>query len=335
MPGRADRVAHVVQAVEGGDQVVAACPAKSWALAISKSIRSATPASAARLRASSIDSVVVVAAHEPRLWGSARRAGWSRRRARSRRRRPWPRPRSLASTPSSAGIQRGHQVGEVAGPEELLAADEDLVVVLVPAHTGAGAERLLDPVDRLQRAERQHEGAGRVDRAVGVRQHEGLLLGHRPDVALGVVGDVATGGLARAATRRRTAGRSRSAGPGRRPCPAPRPAPGTSPSRCPRTTPPAVIVAPEVTDEAPQHLVQLVVVHVDVPPGPAGAVRGRGRGRDPVYERRREGRDIRGNPYGTEGRRPAAAAHAATPARLGTPSRDMTVAARASRRSSR
>jgi hypothetical protein len=34
------------------------------------------------------------------------------------------------------------EVGDVAGAEELLAADEDVPVVLVPAHPGTGAERL-------------------------------------------------------------------------------------------------------------------------------------------------------------------------------------------------
>ena len=45
-------------------------------------------------------------------------------------------------------VERGDpgrdQVGDVAGTEELLAAGEDLLVVLVPAHAAAGAERLGD-----------------------------------------------------------------------------------------------------------------------------------------------------------------------------------------------
>ena len=37
-----------------------------------------------------------------------------------------------------------HQLGHVAGPVERVAADEDVLVVLVPGDAGAGAERLGD-----------------------------------------------------------------------------------------------------------------------------------------------------------------------------------------------
>ena len=53
--GRAERVAHVVQAVEGGDEVVAGSQ-NAWAPAVSTLTRSATPASATRLRASRTES---------------------------------------------------------------------------------------------------------------------------------------------------------------------------------------------------------------------------------------------------------------------------------------
>ena len=52
------------------------------------------------------------------------------------------------------------EVGHVAGAEELLAAGEHVVVVLVPAHPGAGAERLGDLRLGLQRAEGEHERPG-------------------------------------------------------------------------------------------------------------------------------------------------------------------------------
>ena len=61
---------------------------------------------------------------------------------------------------------------------------------------GAGAERLGDPRLRLQRAERQHERARRVDAAVRVRQDERLLLGHRVGAAVGVELHVPAGRLA-------------------------------------------------------------------------------------------------------------------------------------------
>ncbi len=104
--------------------------------------------------------------------------------------------RQLVRDPVERRDPGRHQVGDVARAEELLAADEDVLVVLVPAQPGAGAEPLGDLRLGLQRAQRQHERARRVDRAVRVGQHEGLLLGHRKGVAVRVVLDVAAGRLA-------------------------------------------------------------------------------------------------------------------------------------------
>jgi hypothetical protein len=73
---------------------------------------------------------------------------------------------------------RCHQVGDVAGPEEQFTAAEDIVVMFVPAHPGAGAERVGDARLGLEGAEREHERAGGVDAAVRVGQRERLLLGH-------------------------------------------------------------------------------------------------------------------------------------------------------------
>ena len=53
--------------------------------------------------------------------------------------------RSLPCTSVQRRDPGRDQVGDVAGPEELLAPDEDVLVVLVPAQPGAGAERLGDP----------------------------------------------------------------------------------------------------------------------------------------------------------------------------------------------
>jgi hypothetical protein len=38
------------------------------------------------------------------------------------------------------GDPRWHQVGGVAGPEELLASKEDVLVMFMPAYAGAGAD---------------------------------------------------------------------------------------------------------------------------------------------------------------------------------------------------
>ena len=65
----------------------------------------------------------------------------------------------------------------------MLAPGEYVLVVLVPAHAGAGPERLGDPRLGLQRAQRQHERARqRSSVAVRVGQRERLLLGQREPV---------------------------------------------------------------------------------------------------------------------------------------------------------
>ena len=152
------------------------------------------------------------------------------------------------------------QVGDVAGPEELLAAGEDVLVLLVPAQAGAGAERLGDPRLGPQRAEGQHERAGRVDAAVRVGQHERLLLGHRVGVVGRVVLDVAARGLAaqpfgdvtRAGLGVRWPARSAVAGAAARAL--------YRPSRWPMTTLPAATVAPRSVTNLPRNSLQLVVV---------------------------------------------------------------------------
>ena len=63
---------------------------------------------------------------------------------------PWPQPTSATLAPASSfalhAVERRDplrdQVGPVAGPEEPLGAAEQAVVVLVPAHAVAAAERL-------------------------------------------------------------------------------------------------------------------------------------------------------------------------------------------------
>ena len=108
-----------------------------------------------------------------------------------------PSPQPMSATVAPARSLSGHavqrrdpgwdQVGEVAGPEELLASEEHVLVVLVPAHPGAGAERLGDARLGLQRAEREHERAGNIHGAVRVGQRERLLFGHRVGLRGGVV----------------------------------------------------------------------------------------------------------------------------------------------------
>ena len=170
-------------------------PENCWAPATSKLTRSATPASEARLLASCDRAVVVVGAGEGRRrerLGHQHGAG------------PVAAPdvgHPTALLELGLGAVEGrdplrHQMGEVAGPEELLAAAEDLLVVLVPADTGPGAVGLLHAWHGGERAEGQLERAGQEQWSVGVGESERLLLGHRVAVVVGVVLDVAAGGLA-------------------------------------------------------------------------------------------------------------------------------------------
>ncbi len=74
------------------------------------------------------------------------------------------------------GNPRAHEIGGVAGTEELLAAVKDAVVVLVPAHAGAGAEGFGNARNRSQRSQREFERARQIGGTVFVGQSEGLLF---------------------------------------------------------------------------------------------------------------------------------------------------------------
>ena len=168
------------------------------------------------------------------------------------------------------------EAGGIAGLEELLTADEDVRVVLVPAQAAARSEGFGDPRFGLQRSERQHECAWRVDVAVWISQRIRLLLGHRVAIRGRVVFDVAAGRLAaqpfgdvtRAGTRahRQLVGARRPGG------------------QClvqaePVTDDhvPGRHCRPQVRNERAQEFVQLVVVdrHNETPWPPPDAVRAR------------------------------------------------------------
>ena len=76
-------------------------------------------------------------------------------------------------------IERGQplraQVGVVAGPEELLAAVEDIGPVLVPAEPGPAARRFCDPRRVDHRTERELEEPGKVAGAACVCEGHRLL----------------------------------------------------------------------------------------------------------------------------------------------------------------
>ena len=132
VPGRADRIAHVVQAVEGRDEVVARRREAGGRRDLEAHAVGDARRRGALARPLDRRRVVVEAdegrARERLRHEDGRRAvpaadvGDAARRA-----------RSFASTPSSAGIHAGTRLRGVAGAEEALGALEHAVVVLVPA----------------------------------------------------------------------------------------------------------------------------------------------------------------------------------------------------------
>src|SRR5262249_48282490 len=115
------------------------------------------------------------------------------------------------------------QVGQVAGPEEALHADEQLGIVLVPADALAGPERLDDPGRDLRRRDHALEAAedagGAFVRPEGGRGGVGARVAARRRGAAGArlpgepLADVALGG----ARARGELGGREAAGPGHGP----------------------------------------------------------------------------------------------------------------------
>ena len=189
VPGRADRVAHVVQAVEGGDEVVPG-PGEGLRGRDLEPGPVGQPGVGGAL-ARGVDGRLVVVRADDR----GRGVGLGQQHGR--------RPVAAADVghPAAGGqllrhaVQRrdpaGGEVGDVTRPEEHLAAGEHVLVVLVPAHPGAGPERVGDLRLGPQRAQREQERARQVQRPVRVGQREGLLFGQREPPGGGIAADVA------------------------------------------------------------------------------------------------------------------------------------------------
>jgi len=191
--GGADGIAHVVQAVEHGDQVVPA----AWVGVGSGGLEPDAVGDSSLLspRPHGRDRVVVViGAEEARV----------RERLRQQDRRG-----AVAATDvgdAGAALEFGDdavkcgqpgadQVGVVAGPEEALAPVEDVMAVLVPADAGAAAGGVGDPRCVEHRAQGDLEEAGQVGGTVFLGQRKRLLGRQRVAAAGGVVVHVAARGL--------------------------------------------------------------------------------------------------------------------------------------------
>jgi hypothetical protein len=179
--GGADRVAHVVQAIEHGDQVIALAGESGSGC----DLEADAPLQACRLGllASQLDrALVVVEAGEGRAReGLGHEAGGGSQPAAD--------VGHTGAHPELLGhaLQRGQpgrdEVGVVAGPEESFAADVHALVVRVPAIAGATLECALDLGRRFQRGQRQLEGAANEGWARLVSQCQSLL--GRQGVAVG------------------------------------------------------------------------------------------------------------------------------------------------------
>ncbi len=193
MRGGADRVAHVVQAVEYAHEVVVLAR-----VVLGRGDLEGDAISDARVLcrfACALDrGVVVVESEEPRV---------RERFGHDDRRRAVPaadvgdlRAALQLLLDSVQGRNPlGDEVRAVAGPEESLGATEQAMVVLVPTHPLAAAKRLDDLLFvGIQRCDRVIH-AEDVERAVFVRQRKRVLVRQRVAVALRVVGDIATRGL--------------------------------------------------------------------------------------------------------------------------------------------
>ncbi len=206
MPGRADRVAHVVQAVEHRHEVVARCR---------HSPRPGRPRSA-RGRRRRRRRHARAPSRSSRRGSPSRRSG-SAGTPRAMRIVDAPCPQPTSAT-LRAGLELPHhavqggqpgsdEVGVVAGPEEALAALVDVVDVVVPADALAAPGRLGDARRVVHRAEGDLEEPGQVRGARLVGQRDGLLGRQRVARGVRVVRRRSRRPPARSATRARTAPR--------------------------------------------------------------------------------------------------------------------------------
>ena len=192
-PSGTERVAHVVQAVEGGHQLVSGARE-----GLCRTYLEGDPVRDTRiggLLARELDRLRVVVRADDR----ALRKGL----AEQHRRRPEPAAdvgdpcsaRQLLHNAVEGRDPGGHEVGDVARTVERVAPDEDVVVVLVPADALTRAERLGDARLGAQVAEHDAARRGQVG-PVRVGETELLLRGEGELRRCRVVGDVAGGGLA-------------------------------------------------------------------------------------------------------------------------------------------
>src|SRR5271169_33136 len=189
----ADRIAHVVQTIEHGHQVVVFAW-KCFGLRDTK-VEANLETLFSGDGAGALDGfVVIVKTKELRFW-----KGLSHQHGR----------RTLAAPnvgDTRPGLElclnavqgknpRTDKVCCIARPEELFAAMKHIFIMLIPTHPRAGSEGLGNPGNCGQRAEGQLEGSRKVSRTVFVRQRKCLLFAQTELASLLVIGNVAPGSL--------------------------------------------------------------------------------------------------------------------------------------------
>ena len=217
VPRRADRVAHVVQAVEHRHQVVALAGVGSGRLNLEAD--AIAHAGLLGAQASGLDRLgVVVRTDEHRVREGAGHE--NRRSAVTAANVGDPgAPLELCDDAVERGQPRVDEIGVVARAKEPLAALVDVMVVLVPADARARAGGVGDAGRVQHRAERVLEQPRQIGRAVLVAERDRLLGRQAVATVRRVVGDEPAGGLGveplehvalgRAGARRELGGRER------------------------------------------------------------------------------------------------------------------------------
>src|SRR5271169_2802473 len=189
----ADRITHIVQTIEHGDQIVVFAW-KCFGLRDAKVDANLETLFSGDCAGALNGFVVIVETKELRFW-----EGFSHQHGGRTLAAPNigdARPDLELSLYAVQGRNpRTDKVCGIARPEELLAAMKHIFIMLIPSHACAGSEGLGNPGNCGQRAEGQLEGAGKISRTVFVRQRKCLLFAQTELASLLVIGDVAAGSL--------------------------------------------------------------------------------------------------------------------------------------------
>src|SRR5579864_1888540 len=189
----ADGIAHVVQTIEHGDQVVVFAR-KRFSLRDAKVDANLETLFGGGSAGALYRFVVIVKAKELRFWEglSHQHSGCTLAAPHIGDARPG---LELCLNAVQGRNPRTDKVCSIAWPEEFLAAMKHIFIMLIPTRACTGSEGLGNSGNSGQRAESQLEGSRKVSRTVFVCQRKCLLFAQTELASLLVIGDVAAGGL--------------------------------------------------------------------------------------------------------------------------------------------